>query len=51
MICMTAVLEQTRVLEDYLVMSDDEVATRIEEARRESGRELLFSVIITSATT
>lgn len=37
MIFMTAVLEQTRVLEDYLILSDEEVATRIEEARRELG--------------
>ena len=42
MICMTAVLEQTRVLEDYLVMSDAEVATRIEEARRESGARVII---------
>jgi quinolinate synthase len=34
---MTAVLEQTRVLEDYLVMPDAEIAERIEEARRELG--------------
>ncbi|MFN0139254.1 MAG: quinolinate synthase NadA [Pyrinomonadaceae bacterium] len=34
---MTAVLEQTRSLEDYLVMSDEEIATRIEDARRELG--------------
>lgn len=34
---MTAVLETSRVLEDYLVMSDTEVAERIESARRELG--------------
>jgi quinolinate synthase len=34
---MSAVLEQTRVIEDYLVMPDAEVAERIEEARRELG--------------
>ncbi len=34
---MSAVLEQTRVIEDYLVMPDAEVAERIQEARRELG--------------
>lgn len=34
---MSAVLEQIRVIEDYLVMPDAEVAERIEEARRELG--------------
>lgn len=42
LIGMTAVLEQTRVLEDYLVMSDAEVATRIEEARRELGARVII---------
>lgn len=37
MIVMTAVLEQTRVLEDYLVMSEEEIETRIEQARCELG--------------
>jgi quinolinate synthase len=39
---MTAVLEQTRVLEDYLVMPDEEIATLIEEARRELGPRVLI---------
>mgnify|MGYP001025466638 CR=1 FL=1 len=34
---MSAVLESVRVLEDYLVMSDAEIAERIESARRELG--------------
>lgn len=34
---MSAVLESVRVLEDYLVMTDAEVAERIESARRELG--------------
>lgn len=34
---MTAVLEETRVLEDYLVLSDTEIAERIDAARRELG--------------
>jgi len=34
---MTAVVEQTRALEDFLVMPDAEIAERIEAARRELG--------------
>jgi quinolinate synthase len=34
---MTAVLEETRVLEDYLVMPGEEIAERVEAARHELG--------------
>jgi len=39
---MTAIAEQTRVIEDYLVMSDEQVAERIEEARRELGKRVVI---------
>src|SRR6476469_7785846 len=34
---MSVVLETTRAIEDYLVMSDEQIAERIEYARRELG--------------
>ncbi len=39
---MSAVLEQTRVIEDYLVMPDEEVHERIESARHELGRRVVI---------
>jgi quinolinate synthase len=39
---MPAVLEQTRVLEDYLVMSDTEIHERIENARRALGKRVVI---------
>lgn len=39
---MTAVLEQVRAIEDYLVMSNEEIETRIEEARRELGERVVI---------
>ena len=39
---MTAVLEQVRVLEDYLVMPGDEIATRVEAAREELGSRVVI---------
>src|SRR3954447_6581230 len=39
---MTAVAEQTRVLEDYLVMTDEQGTERIEEARRELGKRVVI---------
>jgi quinolinate synthase len=39
---MTAVLEQVRVLEEYLVMPGDEIATRIEAAREELGSRVVI---------
>src|SRR5947208_2308431 len=39
---MLAVLEQTRVLEDYLVMSDTEIHERIENARRALGERVVI---------
>jgi quinolinate synthase len=39
---MPAVAEQTRVLEDYLVMPEAEIAERIEEARRELGSRVVI---------
>ncbi len=39
---MTAVLEQTQVLEDYLVMSDEEVSERIEAAREALGKRVVI---------
>jgi len=39
---MPAVLEQTRVLEDYLVMSDTEIHERIENARRALGKRVII---------
>jgi quinolinate synthase len=38
---MPAILEQTRALEDYLVMSDEEMHERIELARKELGKRLV----------
>jgi quinolinate synthase len=39
---MPAVLEQTRVLEDYLVMPDEEIHERIEAARQELGKRVVI---------
>lgn len=39
---MTAVLEDTRTIETYLVMPDAEVAERIEAARRELGKRVVI---------
>lgn len=39
---MTAVLEQVRTIEDYLVMSHEEIETRIEEARRKLGSRVVI---------
>src|SRR6476619_8093176 len=39
---MPAVLEQTTVLEDYLVMPDEEIHERIEDARRELGKRVVI---------
>ena len=39
---MPALAEQVRALEDYLVMTDVEVADRIEEARRELGERVVI---------
>ena len=39
---MPAVAEETRVLEDYLVMPEAEIAERIEEVRRELGRRVVI---------
>ena len=39
---MSAVAEQVREIEDYLVMPDAEIAERIEEARRELGKRVLI---------
>ena len=39
---MSAVLEGVRVLEDYLVMSDAEIADRVESARRELGKRVVI---------
>ena len=39
---MPAILEQTRALEDYLVMSDEEMHERIELARKELGKRLVI---------
>lgn len=39
---MTAVLEDVRTIENYLVMPDDEVAERIESARRELGKRVVI---------
>jgi quinolinate synthase len=39
---MTATLEQTRALEDYLVMSDEEMHERIELARKELGKRVVI---------
>jgi quinolinate synthase len=39
---MTAVLEDTRTIETYLVMPDAEVAERIESARRELGKRVVI---------
>jgi quinolinate synthase len=39
---MSAVLEAVRPLEDYLVMSDAEIAERIEEARKELGSRVVI---------
>jgi quinolinate synthase len=39
---MSAVLEQVRSLEDYLVMPGEEIETRIEEARRELGERVVI---------
>src|SRR6478672_4912135 len=39
---MTAVAEQTRVLEEYLVMSDEEMHERIELARKELGKRVVI---------
>jgi quinolinate synthase len=38
----TAVAEQTRALEDYLVMTDDEVSEQIEKAKRELGERVII---------
>ena len=40
---MTAVLEQVRPLEDFLVMSDAEIAEVIEAARRELGNRVVIA--------
>jgi quinolinate synthase len=39
---MSAVLETVRPLEDYLVMPEEEIAARIEEARRELGEKVVI---------
>jgi quinolinate synthase len=39
---MSAVAEQVRELEDYLVMTDEQVAERVEEARRELGKRVVI---------
>ena len=39
---MSAVLEKTRPIEDYLVMSDEEIAERIESAREELGSRIVI---------
>jgi len=39
---MPAILEQTRALEDYLVMSDEEMHERIELARKELGKRVVI---------
>ncbi|HQU82130.1 MAG TPA: quinolinate synthase NadA [Pyrinomonadaceae bacterium] len=39
---MTAILEAARPLEDYLVMSDEEIAERIEAARQELGSRVVI---------
>ncbi len=39
---MTAVLEETRTIETYLVMPDEEVAERIDAARRELGKRVVI---------
>src|SRR6478736_5601903 len=39
---MTTVAEQVRVLEDYLVMTDEQVAERIDDARRELGKRVVI---------
>jgi quinolinate synthase len=39
---MPAIAEQVRELEDYLVMTDDEIAERIEKARRELGERVVI---------
>lgn len=39
---MTATLEQTRPLEDYLLLSDAEIAERIESARERLGRRVVI---------
>jgi quinolinate synthase len=39
---MSSVAEQTRALEDFLVMTEDEVADRIEEARQELGERVVI---------
>jgi quinolinate synthase len=39
---MPAVAEQARVIEDYLVMPEAEIAQRIDEARRELGRRVVI---------
>jgi quinolinate synthase len=39
---MSAVLEDVRVLEDYLVMSEAEISERIESARRELGKRVVI---------
>ena len=39
---MSAVLEAVRPIEDYLVMSDEEIAERIAEAKRELGEKVII---------
>src|SRR4051794_6376655 len=39
---MNAVAEQVRELEDYLVMTNEQVAERVEEARRELGKRVVI---------
>src|SRR3954463_12620306 len=39
---MSAVLEKHQILEDYLVMTDEQVAERIEHARRELGERVVI---------
>jgi quinolinate synthase len=39
---MSAVLEAPRTLEDFLVMSDEEIASRVEEARKELGKRVVI---------
>ncbi|MEZ5427802.1 MAG: quinolinate synthase NadA [Pyrinomonadaceae bacterium] len=39
---MSTVLEQIRPIEDYLVMSDEEISVRIEAARRELGSRIVI---------
>src|SRR6478672_245196 len=39
---MSAVIEQTRVLEHYLVMPDEEIHERIEAARQELGKRVVI---------